>query len=75
VGGIGDVLHPSCGLLSEVTDETAFFTNLAQACRHFDEYSSQAESGTDWALSKFGYRRLVGDMAALYDKLLKQHGF
>jgi glycosyltransferase involved in cell wall biosynthesis len=34
VGGIEDVLHPECGLLSEITDKTGFFNNLLKTCNN-----------------------------------------
>lgn len=68
VGGIKDVLHPNCGLLSEVNDKNAFFMNLLKACKL---ESITAEEGVDWAMSKFSYIRLVSDMSDLYKRLLK----
>lgn len=68
VGGIKDVLHPNCGLLSEVNDKNAFFMNLLKACKL---ESITAEEGVDWAMSKFSYTRLVADMSDLYKRLLK----
>ena len=68
VGGIKDVLHPNCGLLSEVNDKNAFFINLLKACKL---ESKTAEEGINWALSKFSYTRLVSDMRNLYHQLLK----
>jgi glycosyltransferase involved in cell wall biosynthesis len=68
VGGIKDVLHPNCGLLSEVNDKNAFFVNLVKACKL---ESKTAEEGVDWAISKFSYTRLVADMSGLYKRLLK----
>ena len=68
VGGIKDVLHPNCGLLSEVNDKNAFFVNLLTAC---NLESKTAEEGVDWAISKFSYTRLVADMSDLYKRLLK----
>lgn len=68
VGGIKDVLHPNCGLLSEVNDKNAFFVNLVKACKL---ESKTAEEGVDWAISKFSYTRLVADMSDLYKRLLK----
>ena len=68
VGGIKDVLHPNCGLLSEVNDKNAFFMNLLKAC---ELESITAEEGVDWAMSKFSYTRLVADMSDLYKRLLK----
>lgn len=76
VGGIEDVLHPDCGLLSEVQDKEGYFRNLERACRNFGQQGQQAaKAGEEWALSKFSYQRLVGDMARLYKDLIKQHGF
>ena len=68
VGGIKDVLHPNCGLLSEVNDKNAFFINLLKACKL---ESKTAEEGINWAISKFSYTRLVSDMRNLYHQLLK----
>lgn len=75
VGGIEDVLHPDGGLLSEVEDRQGYFANLERACREFGKHEQHAEAGTQWALSKFSYQRLVTDMAQLYRTLIKQHGF
>lgn len=68
VGGIKDVLHPNCGLLSEVNDKNVFFMNLLKACKL---ESKTAGEGVDWAISKFSYTRLVSDMRNLYHELLK----
>lgn len=75
VGGIEDVLHPDCGLLSEVQDREGYFRNLAKACREFGKPEQKPETGTGWAISRFSYQRLVSDMAHLYKALIKQHGF
>lgn len=71
VGGIEDVLHPECGLLSELTDKTSFFDNLYKACTQKEQLQKSAEKGEIWALSKFSYIRLVDDMRHLYAQLLK----
>ena len=71
VGGIEDVLHPECGLLSSVLDKPAFFENLASAVKNHDSNSKQAQQGIDWAITKYSYLRLVDDMRNLYEKLLK----
>jgi glycosyltransferase involved in cell wall biosynthesis len=71
VGGIEDVLHPDCGLLSVVSDKDAYCANLLLACNTFAISSNRAVKGIDWALQKFGYSRLVADMRALYQQLLK----
>ena len=69
-GGIEDVLHPECGLLSELTDKTSFFDNLYKACTQKEQLQKSAEKGEIWALSKFSYMRLVDDMRHLYAQLL-----
>ena len=71
VGGIEDVLHPDCGLLSIVSDKEAFFNNLLLACNTYTLNVKKAEKGTEWALQKFSYTRLVTDMRVLYQQLLK----
>jgi glycosyltransferase involved in cell wall biosynthesis len=71
VGGIEDVLHPECGLLSEITDKTSFFDNLYKACTQKEQLQNSSEKGEKWALSKFSYMRLVDDMRQLYIQLLK----
>ena len=71
VGGIEDVLHPECGLLSPVTDKTAFFDNLHKACTEKEYLQKSSEKGEKWAIQKFSYTRLVDDMRQLYTHLLK----
>ena len=71
VGGIEDVLHPDCGLLSETHDKKAFFKNLNSACHLNHASLISSEKGENWALSKFSYTRLVKDMSLLYNQLLK----
>ncbi len=72
VGGIEDVLHPECGLLSEITDKTGFFNNLLQTCQNTSTLSASAKKGEEWALSKYSYTRLIDDMSELYAELLKR---
>lgn len=71
VGGIEDVLHPECGLLSEISDKVTFFNNLYTACKGKNELNFKAQVGQEWALSKFSYQRLVNDMRLLYQQLTK----
>ncbi|MES2568340.1 MAG: glycosyltransferase [Bacteroidota bacterium] len=71
VGGIEDVLHPECGLLSEITDKQSFFSNLLRTCLDKNLIFKSSVTGEDWALSKYSYIRLVDDMKALYRQLLK----
>ena len=71
VGGIEDVLHPDCGLLSAVEERERYFSNLAMACRQLAGHQKQAEAGIEWSLSRFSYSRLVADMSHLYSTLIK----
>ncbi len=72
VGGIEDVLHPECGLLSEIDDKEGFFGNLLKTCKNASMLSASSKKGEEWALSKYSYTRLVKDMSDLYSKLLKR---
>ena len=70
VGGIEDVLHRECGLLSDISDKKAFLNNLLLSCENHSLNSKQAEKGIDWAIKKYSYTRLVDDMRTLYGQLL-----
>ena len=70
VGGIEDVLHPECGLLSEITDKNGFFNNLLKVCLNYPILANSSKKGESWAIQKFSYTRLVNDMRELYAKLL-----
>lgn len=72
VGGIEDVLHPECGLLSAITDKNTFFSNLLNTCKNKTLLSQSSKKGEEWAISKFSYTRLINDMSLLYQELLKQ---
>ncbi len=72
VGGIKDILHPDCGLLSEPGDQSAFDTNLIFAVTHFHELNKKATAASLEILYKFGYQRLCSDMDALYRELLNK---
>lgn len=72
VGGIEDVLHPACGLLSDVNDRDQFFKNLFLAVKKYTSNNIAAEQGIAWALGKFSYTRLVTDMEQLYNTLLQE---
>ncbi len=75
VGGIEDVLHPQCGLLSEINDSNLFFDNLKTCCLNQKNLHNSAQISQNWAISKFSYKRLVDDMQNLYSVLLKKHNF
>lgn len=75
VGGIEDVLHQKCGLLSSVNDKEGFFNNMTNAIDNLTKNQSNLNEGVNWALNKFSYTRLVKDMRELYHLLLKRHNF
>jgi glycosyltransferase involved in cell wall biosynthesis len=70
VGGIQDILHPDCGLLSERDDAETFKKNLLYAVNNFSEVSKKALSAREQIVEKFSYKRLCGDVDRLYKKLL-----
>jgi glycosyltransferase involved in cell wall biosynthesis len=70
VGGIKDILHADCGLLSDAGDATGFKTNVLFAVDNFEACEKNAGKAQVDVLNKFSYTRLCADMAALYDSLL-----
>ncbi len=72
VGGIQDILHPKCGLLSSINDLTAYTKNLLNAVENFETYQEQAKLASAEVLQKFSYSRLCDDMDKLYKQLLKK---
>ncbi|MBS1635285.1 MAG: glycosyltransferase [Bacteroidetes bacterium] len=72
VGGIKDILHPDCGLLSEVADDVLYCNNLLKAAGDESMRQKAAQYGPEWALERFHYTRLVKDVDALYSALLKR---
>lgn len=71
VGGIKDILHPQCGILSEEGNGQAYITNLESAVNHFEELVKHAGAAKEIVIKKFGYKRLCSEMADLYHNLLK----
>jgi glycosyltransferase involved in cell wall biosynthesis len=69
VGGIQDILHPDCGLLSEANDPETFNRNLLYAVNHFEEVSRKAGAASEAVIKKFSYVRLCNDMRELYEEL------
>jgi glycosyltransferase involved in cell wall biosynthesis len=72
VGGIKDILHPDCGLLSEAGDLKTYQKNLLFAADHFDEVNNKASIASEEVIRKFSYDRLCNDMDKLYKQLLKR---
>ncbi len=75
VGGIKDILHPHCGLLSEPDDIKGFKNNLLSAVQNFDTYTKDAKAAQKEVLQKFSYTRLCSDMATLYASCLKNASY
>ena len=74
VGGISDILHPACGLLSPPADVGAFTDNLLYAVQNFATCSKNAGAASHEVLKRFSYERLCNDMDDLYRKLLAAKG-
>jgi glycosyltransferase involved in cell wall biosynthesis len=70
VGGIQDILHPDCGMLSEASDAEAYKRNLLYAIEHFEDVKTKAGIASEEVIKKFSYVRLCDDMDKLYKKLL-----
>jgi glycosyltransferase involved in cell wall biosynthesis len=74
VGGIQDILHPDCGLLSEANDSIAYKNNLLHATSNFEEVNKKAGVASAEVITKFGYPRLCSDMDTLYKRLIAERG-
>lgn len=72
VGGIKDILHPDCGLLSEANDPETYKQNLLFAVEHFETVNAKAGIASEEVIKKFSYARLCEDMKNLYDGLLNR---
>ena len=70
VGGIKDILHPECGLLSDPDDPQAFIANVEEAVNSYETYAAQAGKASEEIIRKFSYTRLCSDMDNLYARLL-----
>jgi len=70
VGGIQDILHPECGLLSDAEDAETFKQNLLYAVNNFEEVNKKAGIASQEVIKKFSYSRLCSDMNNLYTRLL-----
>ncbi|MBL7900779.1 MAG: glycosyltransferase [Bacteroidia bacterium] len=72
VGGIKDILHPECGLLSEPGDDIGFQKNVLKAIQQFEQFQTNAGKAQKEVLEKFSYTRLCSDIEQLYEQLLKE---
>ena len=72
VGGIENVIiEGETALLSDVTNELAFFENLALVVNDNHLRKSMQQCGWNHVQSKFSYNRLAFDMKQLYFELLE----
>lgn len=72
VGGIKDILHPECGLLSESEDLESYRNHLLFAVTNFETVSAKAGMASEEVIQKFSYNRLCSDMEHLYERLLNR---
>ncbi len=70
VGGVRDILHVDCGLLSERDDYETYKKNLLLAVNNFDKFNVKAKNAREEIIQKFSYTRLCSDMDVLYKNLL-----
>jgi glycosyltransferase involved in cell wall biosynthesis len=73
VGGVADVVrHNETGCLVPSGDVQALAAALQQLVQSPVQRNDMGLAGRQWVEQRFGYQRLVKDMAALYDRLLQQ---
>jgi glycosyltransferase involved in cell wall biosynthesis len=71
VGGISDVVQEGkSALLSEIGEVEEFGNNLLRLVNDDALRLAFSQTGRDFVLQKFGYKRLVKDMSELYYELL-----
>lgn len=75
VGGIADVvLEGKTALLADLGNEEAFADQLLGMVDSDQQRVVMSDAGRDFVLNKYGYKRLVKDMEALYIELLRKKG-
>lgn len=73
VGGIGDVVKENeTGLLSDINDTITFCKNLLRMTEDKELRCKFGQAGEQYVTTRYSYRRLVSDMAALYNELLNR---
>jgi len=73
VGGIGDVVKENeTGLLSDINDTITFCNNLLRMTEDKELRCKFGQAGEQYVTTRYSYRRLVTDMAALYNELLNR---
>jgi len=73
VGGIEDVvIENETGLLSDINDTITFCNNLLRMTEDKELRCKFGQAGEQYVTTRYSYRRLVTDMAALYNELLNR---
>ena len=73
VGGIEDVVKENeTGLLSDINDTITFCNNLLRMTEDKELRCKFGKAGEGHVITRYSYRRLVTDMAALYHELLNK---
>ncbi len=71
VGGISDVvLEGKSGLLSPLSDNQQFCTNLLELVNNDELRNNLSKQGNAFVKEQFSYQRLMKDMSSLYHELL-----
>lgn len=74
VGGIADVVKEGeSALLAEPGDIKGFTNHLIHLIEDGELRGNMANTGKQFVLDRFSYQRLVGEMGALYHRLLHEH--
>ena len=72
VGGIEDVVRDEeTGLLSDISDSESFCKNLLRLVEDKNLRCKLGSAGQGYVTSRYSYPRLVTDMSALYNELLR----
>ncbi len=73
VGGVEDVVaNGQTGILSAIEDVKGFCENLLRMVEDDALRNTMGNAGESHVMKKYSYRRLVDDMAALYNELLSK---
>jgi len=73
-GGVADILPPQAGIIIEQGDTEGFADHLAQLVASPELRQQMGQAGRDFVMERFSYNRLCRDMAALYERLLREKG-
>ncbi|MFA6152255.1 MAG: glycosyltransferase [Chitinophagaceae bacterium] len=73
VGGVADVvLHNQTGIITPPNDSDSFAKGLLQLTENADKRIEFGIAGTHFVSSRYSYQRLVKDMSAYYEGLMRR---